>query len=97
MRNKERQANIAVLNLTGHNMSSFLDSLDCVGHTIILDLALLALLPDCPHAGKSLNAGFANWFLKLWNQIGNIAILKTVQNKSDPWTKQRPPKSYNCS
>ncbi|KAL9966337.1 hypothetical protein ACROYT_G024391 [Oculina patagonica] len=56
--------------------------------TIDNDLALLVPLPDCPHVGKSLKASFANWFLKLGNERGNLAILRTLRNKSDPTTKK---------
>ena len=38
------------------------------------DLSLLAVLPDCPHIGKSLKASFANWWLKLGNDRGNISL-----------------------
>ena len=55
--------------------------------TIDSDLALLVPLPDCPHVGKSLKTSFANWFLKLGNERGNLVILRTLRNKSDPSTK----------
>lgn len=54
--------------------------------TIDNDLALLVPLPDCPHIGKSLKASFANWFLKLGDERRNLAILRTLRNKSDPTT-----------
>jgi hypothetical protein len=28
------------------------------------ELALLSILPDCPHVGKSIKAAFSNWWLK---------------------------------
>lgn len=56
--------------------------------TIDNDLALLVPLPDCPYVGESLKASFANWFLKLGNERGNLAILRTLRNKSDPTTKK---------
>lgn len=57
--------------------------------TIDNDLALLDPLPDCPHVGKSLKASFANWYLKLGNERGNLAILRTLRNKADPSTKAK--------
>ena len=51
------------------------------------DLALLVPLPDCPHVGKSFKVSFANWYLKLGNERGNLTILRTLRNKSDPSTK----------
>lgn len=56
--------------------------------TIDKDLYLLVPLPDCPHVGKSLKANYSNWFLKLGNERGNLAILRTLRNKSDPTTKK---------
>ncbi len=56
--------------------------------TIEEDLCLLVPLPDCPHVGKSLKASYSNWFLKLGNERGNLAILRTLRNKSDPATKK---------
>jgi len=34
-----------------------------------------------------LKASFANWFLKLGSERGNLAILRTLRNKSDPLAK----------
>ena len=47
-------------------------------------LSLVIPIPDCVHVGKSLKAGFANWYLKLENERGNLAILKTLRNKASP-------------
>lgn len=45
-------------------------------------LSLVIPIPDSVHVGKSLKAGFANWYLKLQNERGNLANLKTLRNKS---------------
>ena len=45
-------------------------------------LSLVIPIPDSVHVGKSLKAGFANWYLKLQNERGNLAILKTLRNKA---------------
>ena len=47
---------------------------------------LLTVLPDCPHVGKSLKGSFANWWLKLGSERGNIALLRTLRNRSSPST-----------
>ena len=47
-------------------------------------LSLVIPIPDSVHVGKSLKAGFANWYLKLQNERGNVAILKTLRNKACP-------------
>ena len=48
---------------------------------------ILVPLSDCPHVGKSFKASFANWFLKPGNERGNLTILRTLRNKSEPLTK----------
>ncbi len=47
---------------------------------------LLTVLPDCPHVGKSFKDSFANWWLKLGSERGNIALLRTLRNRSSPST-----------
>ena len=47
-------------------------------------MSLVIPLTDSVHVGKSLKAGFANWYLKLENKKGNLAILKTLRNKASP-------------
>ena len=51
-------------------------------------LALISPLPDCVHVGKSLKASYANWYLKLDNERGNLAILRTLRNKASPDVKK---------
>ena len=46
------------------------------------EFALLTLISDAPHIGKSLNAEFSNWYLKLGNERLNIAIIRSLRNKS---------------
>ena len=52
--------------------------------TVDPHLALIVPLPDSVHVGKSLKASFANWYLKLSNERGNLSMLKTLRNKADP-------------
>ena len=52
--------------------------------TVDPQLALFVPIPDSVHVGKSLKASFANWYLKLSNERGNLSMLKTLQNKADP-------------
>ena len=47
-------------------------------------LSLIIPLPDSVHVGKSLKAGFVIWYLKLENERGNLAILKTLRNEASP-------------
>ena len=56
--------------------------------TIDKELSLLVSLPDCSHVGKSLKGSFSNWFLKPGDERGNLAILRTLRNKSDVSTKK---------
>ena len=47
------------------------------------EFALLTLVPDAPHVGKSLKAqSFSNWYLKLGNERSNIATIRSLRNKS---------------
>ena len=60
-------------------------TVDCEeGNTRDPSLSLVIPIPDSVHVGKSLKAGFANWYLKLQNERGNLAILKTLRNKACP-------------
>ena len=51
-------------------------------------LQLLATLPDSVHVGKSLKASFANWYLKLGNERGNLAILGMLRNRASQEVKK---------
>ena len=55
--------------------------------TIDPELAVLSVLPDCPHVGKSINTAFANWWLKWKSEHVNLALIRTLQNRSDQETK----------
>ena len=46
------------------------------------ELSLTVPLPDVPHLGKSFEASFSNWILKLFNERGCLAFLHTLRNKS---------------
>ena len=46
------------------------------------EFVLLTPIPDAPHVGKSLKAEFSNWYVKLGNEISNIAITRDLRNKS---------------
>ncbi len=52
-------------------------------------LSLLSVLPDCPHVGKSMKAAFSNWWLRCGKERANLALLRTLRNRSDPKTKDR--------
>lgn len=67
-------------------MQSMLDSL--LDDTMDPMLSLTIPLPDSAHVGKSLKGSFANWFLKLGHERGNLAILRTLRNKGDGKTKK---------
>lgn len=47
--------------------------------SIDVDLRMLVPLPDCAHVGKSLKASFANWYLQLQNERGNLDIKKKMR------------------
>ena len=51
--------------------------------TIDPELAVLSVLPDCPHVGKSIKAAFANWWLKCKSERVNLALIRTLQNRSN--------------
>ena len=44
-------------------------------------LSLVIPIPDSVHVGKSLKAGFANWYLKLQNERGNLAVIKNFKEQ----------------
>ena len=45
-------------------------------------LALLTILPDTIHVGKSFKQGFANWMLILGNELGFLGILRTLRSRA---------------
>lgn len=49
--------------------------------TVDPELALCVLLPDSLHVGKSLKASFANWYLKLSNERGNLSMLNPYETR----------------
>ena len=55
--------------------------------TIDPELVVLSILPDCPHVGKSIKAAFANWWLKCKSERFNLALIRTLQNRSNQETK----------
>ena len=63
-------------------MSDILEELE--KDTRDASLSLIIPIPDSVHVGKSLKAGFANWYLKLQDERGNLAVLKTLRNKACP-------------
>ncbi len=48
------------------------------------NLALLSLLPDCPHVLKTCKASFANWYLQFDDERGNLSFYHTLRNKAEP-------------
>ena len=85
----KRCVKVAVLILTVDceegNKKAMLDILEELKNgTRNPSLSLVIPIPDSVHVGKSLKAGFANWYLKLQNERGNLAILKTLRNKACP-------------
>ena len=46
------------------------------------ELSLLSIIPEVPHVGKSLKAGFSIWFLKLRNELSNLAVIRSLRNRS---------------
>ena len=52
------------------------------------ELTLLSIIPDMPHVGKSLKAGFSNWFLKLGNERSNLAVIHSLRKRSTDNVKQ---------
>ena len=47
----------------------------------------LLVLPDCPHVGKSMKAAFSNWWLKYNGERTNLALIRTLRNRSNKETK----------
>ena len=43
----------------------------------------LLVLPDCPHVGKSMKAAFSNWWLKYNGERINLALIRTLRNRSN--------------
>ncbi|CAB4003668.1 Hypothetical predicted protein [Paramuricea clavata] len=52
------------------------------------DLCLLSPIPDVPRMGKSLKAGFSNWYLKLAEERSNLAVIRNLRNRSTDTVKQ---------
>ena len=52
------------------------------------ELSLLSIIPDVPHVGKSLKAGFSKWYLKVGNERSNLAVIRSLRNRSTDNTKQ---------
>ena len=46
----------------------------------------LLVLPDCPHVGKSMKAAFSNWWLKYNGERINLALIRTLRNRSNKET-----------
>ncbi|KXJ08282.1 hypothetical protein AC249_AIPGENE22231 [Exaiptasia diaphana] len=55
--------------------------------TVDPELALLSILPVCPHVGKSMKAAFSNWWLTCEGERINLALLRTLRNRSSKETK----------
>ena len=47
----------------------------------------LSVLPDSPHVGKSMKAAFSNWWLKYNGERINLALIRTLRNRSNKETK----------
>ena len=47
----------------------------------------LSVLPDSPHVGKSMKAAFSNWRLKYNGERINLALIRTLRNRSNKETK----------
>ena len=43
----------------------------------------LLVLPDCPHVGKSMKAAFSNSWLKYNGERINLALIRTLRNRSN--------------
>ena len=52
------------------------------------ELSFLSIIPDVPHVGKTLKAGFSNWYLKVGNERSNLAVIRSLRNRSTDNTKQ---------
>ena len=51
------------------------------------ELTFFLVLPDCPHVGKSMRAAFSNWWLKYNGERINLALIRTLRNRSNKETK----------
>ena len=51
-------------------------------------LSLVIPIPDSVHVGKSLKAGFANWYLKLQNERGNFCNFKNFKEQGISRSKE---------
>ena len=51
------------------------------------ELALLSILPDCSHVGKRIKAPFSNWWLRCKGERINLALVRTLRNRSNKETK----------
>ena len=56
--------------------------------SIGLELSLLSIVPEVPHVGKSLKAGFSKWYLKVGNERSTLAVIRSLRNSSTDNTKQ---------
>lgn len=52
------------------------------------ELRLLSMIPEVPHVGKNLKAGFSNWYLKLGKERLNLAVIRSLRNRSTENIKQ---------
>ncbi|CAB3990306.1 Hypothetical predicted protein [Paramuricea clavata] len=52
------------------------------------ELSLLSIIPDVPHVGKSLKAGFSNWFLKIGKERSNLAVIRSMRSRSSSNVKK---------
>ena len=81
--NQKRVFLAAIVNCEEGNKAAFCSLKDEIEQIRINpEFALLTPIPDVAHVGKSLKAGFSNWYLKLGNERSNIAILRSLRNKS---------------
>ena len=51
------------------------------------ELGFLSVLPDCPNVGKSMKAAFSNWWLKCKGERINLALIRTLRNRSNKETR----------
>ena len=65
------------------NKTAFLNIISSIkNNTIDPDLALLTVLPDAVHFGKSLKVSSCNWQAIIGNERANLAIILTLCNRS---------------
>ena len=53
------------------------------------NLVFLPVSSDCPHVGKSIKSAFSNWWLKCRGEQINLALVRTLRNRSDRATKDK--------